>query len=64
MRIAEMDNKLPERDRLKQEADAARASFIELSDVVKKIQKEIDDRTAAQEEKDKNDRSKSANAGK
>jgi len=64
MRIAEMDNKLADRDRLKQEADAARASFLELSDVVKKIQKEIDDRTAAQEEKEKNDKSKNANAGK
>ena len=50
MRLAEMDSRIPDRDRLKQEADAARASFLELSDVVKKIQAEIDARTAAKEE--------------
>lgn len=49
MRVAEMDGKTADRDRLKGEADAARKNFVELSDVVKKIQKEIDDRTAAKE---------------
>ena len=47
MRIAEMDARTPDRDRLKTEADAARKSFIDLSDVVKKLQAEIDVRTAA-----------------
>jgi tetratricopeptide (TPR) repeat protein len=47
MRLAEMDNRVPDRDRLKGESDAARKSFLDLSDVVKKIQTEIDDRKAA-----------------
>lgn len=46
MRVAEMEGRTPDRDRLKTESDAARASFLELSDVVKKIQAEIDDRVA------------------
>jgi tetratricopeptide (TPR) repeat protein len=50
MRIAEMENRTPDRDRLKTDAEAARANFLELSDVVKKIQAEIDARTAAKEE--------------
>ena len=50
MRIAEMEGKTADRDRLKGEADAARKNFTDLSEVVKKMQKEIDDRTAAKEE--------------
>jgi len=50
MRLAEMDNRIPDRDRLKNESEAARQSFLQLSDVVKKIQQEIDDRVAAKEE--------------
>ena len=50
MRLAEMEGRTADRDRLKAEADAARQSFIELSDVGKKIQAEIDDRTAAKED--------------
>ncbi len=46
MRLAEMDNRIPDRDRLKGESDTLRKSFIELSDVVKKIQAEIDERKA------------------
>lgn len=46
MRLAEMDARTPDRDRLKLESDAARKSFLELSDIVKKIQAEIDDRKA------------------
>jgi len=49
MRLAEMDGRTPDKDRLKAEADQARAEFLELSDVVKKIQAEIDDRVAAAE---------------
>jgi hypothetical protein len=54
MRVAEMDNRIPDRDRLKGEADTARKAFVDLSDVVKKLQKEIDDRTAAKEGQDAN----------
>lgn len=49
MRLAEMENRIPDRDRLKGEADAARTNFLALSDVVKKIQDEIDERKAAKE---------------
>lgn len=47
MRQMEMEGNTAERDRLKAEAEASRNSFLELSDVVKKIQAEIDERTAA-----------------
>jgi hypothetical protein len=49
MRVAEMDNRIPDRDRLKTESEAARTNFVQLSDVVKKIQAEIDERAAAKE---------------
>ena len=49
MRLAEMDGRTPDRDRLKAEGEEARASFLQLSDVVKKIQAEIDERDAAKE---------------
>lgn len=55
MRIAEMDGKTADRDRIKGEADVARKAFTDLSEVVKKMQKEIDDRTAAKEEGAKKD---------
>lgn len=61
MRLAEMDGRTPDRDRFKTEAEGARKNFIELSDVVKKIQKEIDDRTAAKELKEKGEKAKNAN---
>ena len=47
MRLAEMDGNEAERDRLKELSESARNEFIQLSDVVKKIQAEIDERTAA-----------------
>jgi tetratricopeptide (TPR) repeat protein len=46
MRLAEMDGNTAERDRLKDEAEKAREEFLALSDVVKKIQTEIDERKA------------------
>ncbi len=49
MRLAEMDGRGADRDKLKADGDAARKSFLELSDVVKKIQAEIDERDAAKE---------------
>jgi hypothetical protein len=53
MRLAEMEGRIPDRDRLKDEAEAARAKFSELSDVTKKIQAEMDARAAAKEEAEK-----------
>lgn len=49
MRVAEMNGNTVDRDRLKAEADAARQSFLSLSEIVKKLQAEIDARTAAKE---------------
>ena len=49
MRVAEMEGQTADRDRLKGEADAAKQSFVELSDVVKNIQTESDARAAAKE---------------
>ena len=64
MRLAEMDNRMPDKDRLKAESDAARAAFLELSDVVKKIQAEIDDRAAAAEAAKSGDSNSGANSNK
>ncbi len=47
MRLAEMDGNTAERDRLRDASEEARASFLQLSEVVKKIQAEIDRRIAA-----------------
>jgi hypothetical protein len=49
MRLAEMEGRTADRDRLKSEADTAKQSFVDLSDIVKNIQTEIDARTAAKE---------------
>lgn len=46
MRLAEMDGNTAERDRLKDEAEKAREEFLALSEIVKKIQAEIDERKA------------------
>ena len=53
MRIAEMEGKTAERDAAKQQAEAARVKYLELSNVVKKIQTEMDDRAAAKEAAEK-----------
>jgi tetratricopeptide (TPR) repeat protein len=50
MRLAEMEGRDADRDKLKAQADDAKASFLELSEVGKKIQNEIDARKAAAEE--------------
>jgi len=49
MRLAEMEGRTPDRDRLKDESDKARRHFLDLSDVVKKLSAEIDEREAAKE---------------
>ena len=49
MRLAEMENRTADRDRLKAEAEAAKAAFLWLQDIVKKIDDEIKDRKAAKE---------------
>ena len=56
MRLAEMDGKTADRDAMKQQGEAARAKFLELSDKVKKIQGEIDDRAAAKDAAAKGDK--------
>ena len=61
MRLAEMDGRTADRDSLKLQGEAARAKFLELSDVVKKIQLEMDDRAAAKEQAEKGEK---ANANK
>ena len=61
MRLAEMDGRTPDRDRLKLESDESRKNFVALSDVVKKIQAEIDERTAAKEEGAKANKNAEAN---
>ncbi len=50
MRLAEMEGRTADRDRLKTEAEQAKAEFTELSEVNKNIQAEIDSRKAAAEE--------------
>jgi tetratricopeptide (TPR) repeat protein len=65
MHLAEMDGRTADRDRLDQEAKAGRARYLELSDLVKKIQAEIDERAAAKEEAVKgNKANKNAEANK
>lgn len=64
MRAAEMDGNNAERDRLKAEAETAKESFKKLSDVVKKLQIEKDERIAAKEEATKADAAKNANVNK
>ncbi len=54
--LAEMEGQTVEHDRLKKEGDEAKAKFLELSDVVKKIQAEIDERVAAKEEAGKGEK--------
>jgi len=49
MRLAEMEGRTADRDRFKAEADTAKAGFLELSDIVKNIQTEIDARAAEKE---------------
>ena len=49
-RLAEMEGRTADRDRLKQEADKARAEFVALSEVGKKLQTEIENRVATREE--------------
>jgi hypothetical protein len=49
MRLADMEGRTQDRDRLKAEADAARERFLELSNVTKAIQNEIDARNAAKD---------------
>jgi len=47
--LAEMDGRTADHDNLKKQGDDAKAKFLELSDVVKKMQAEIDERAAAAE---------------
>lgn len=49
MRLAEMDGRGADRDRLKAESEAARKSFVELSEIVKKLEAEKERRKALRE---------------
>ena len=49
MRLAELEGRTADRDKYKTEAEAARTSFLELSDIVKKIVDEQDARKEAKE---------------
>jgi len=51
MRLADMEGRTADRDALKIQADAGRAKFLELSNVDKAIQDEMDFRREAEEEK-------------
>ena len=64
MRLAEMEGRTPDRDRFKSEADTAKASFLELSDVVKSIQNEVDKRTAEREAAESANANANANSAK
>ncbi len=52
MRLAEMDGRTADRDKLKTEADQAKAQFVELSDINKSLQNEIEARIAAKLEEE------------
>lgn len=60
-RLAEMDGRAADHERLKTEADKAKADFQALSDVVKKMQAEADARIAAKEAADKKEANSNAN---
>jgi uncharacterized coiled-coil DUF342 family protein len=50
MRLAEMEGRNEDRDRLKAEADQAKAQFTQLSEANRALQNEIDARKAVAEE--------------
>ena len=62
MRLAEMEGRTADRDKFKADADTAKNNFLDLSNVVKDIQAEIDDRVAAKEAAESEN--KNANAAK
>ena len=64
MRLADMDGRTADRDALKQQADAGRAAFLELSTVDKELQDEIDARRAAAEAAENANANANANAAK
>ena len=61
MRLAEMDGRTADRDRYKTEAEELRKAYLVLSDMVKKIQAEIDKRVAAKEEAERGNTNANAN---
>ena len=64
MRLADMEGRAADRDALKQQADAGRAAFLELSNVDKALQDEIDARRAAAEAAENANANANANAAK
>ena len=64
MRIAEMDGRTADKDKLKADYEAAKAKFSELGDIGKKMQAEIEARAQAKEDAAKSDADKAANKKK
>jgi len=63
-RLAEMEGRKDDRDKLKAQADQLRQSYNELGDLDKKIQQEIDDRAAAKLAAESNNSNTNANSAK
>ena len=64
MRLAEMEGRAQDRDRLKQESEAAKESFLALSEKSKELQNETDARAAAKEAAENPAAAGDAGAGK
>jgi tetratricopeptide (TPR) repeat protein len=62
MRLADMEGRTADRDALKEQADAGRAKFVELSTVDKRIQDEIEARLAAEAAAEEANANANANA--
>ncbi len=62
MRVADMDGRTADRDQLKNEGEAARKNFLDLSDIVKKLETEKDERVAAKEAQKGGDKANSNTA--
>ena len=63
MRLAEMEGRNEDRDRLKAEADQYRTNYTELSQLVREMQAELDSRKAAAEAANATNANANANAG-
>ena len=64
MRLAEMENRTPDRDRLKTESDTYKAQFTELSQLTRSMEDEIEARRAAAAEAENANANANANAAK
>jgi len=62
MRVAEMEGRAEDRDRLKTEADQAKQAFLDLGNVSKSLQDEIDARAAVQAEAENKEKAANTNS--